>query len=116
MCVRSPLIMSEDLLRDLAEYKRYRERSVMMAAQALIHVYRNSMPTMLHKKDRVSRFAIRINFKKSFLISYNFQGRPTEATIEIKARQYGEIDAKEFVPGAEVILEENDQVRMSSNE
>ncbi|XP_065199814.1 protein SDA1 homolog [Planococcus citri] len=94
MCVRAPLIMTEDLLRDLAEYKRYRERSVMMAAQALIHVYRNSMPTMLHKKDR---------------------GRPTEATIEIKARQYGEIDAKEFVPGAEVILEEDKPVDASQD-
>lgn len=95
MCVRSPLIMSEDLLKDLAEYKKYRERSVMMAAQALIHVYRNSMPTMLHKKDR---------------------GRPTEATIEIKARQYGEIDAKEFVPGAEIILEENNQEEQSQDD
>lgn len=34
-----------------------------------------------------------------------FQGRPTEATLEIVARKYGEVDAKEFVPGAEILLE-----------
>lgn len=33
------------------------------------------------------------------------QGRPTEATLEIVARQFGEVDAKEFVPGAEILLE-----------
>ncbi|XP_050542458.1 protein SDA1 homolog [Daktulosphaira vitifoliae] len=84
MCARAPLVMTEDLLKDLAQYKNYRERSVMMAAKSLIHVYRSSMPHLLHKKDR---------------------GRPTEATMEIVARKFGEIDAKEFVPGAEVLLE-----------
>lgn len=56
MCTRAPLVMTEDLLRDLAQYKNYRERSVMMAAKSLIHVYRSSMPHLLHKKDRVSFF------------------------------------------------------------
>lgn len=54
MCSRAPLVMTEDLLRDLAQYKNYRERSVMMAAKSLIHVYRSSMPNLLHKKDRVN--------------------------------------------------------------
>jgi len=56
MCTRAPLVMTEDLLRDLAQYKNYRERSVMMAAKSLIHVYRSSMPQLLHKKDRVIVF------------------------------------------------------------
>ena len=54
LCARCPLVMTEDLLRDLAQYKSYRDRSVMMAARSLIHVYRLSMPKLLHKKDRVS--------------------------------------------------------------
>lgn len=93
MCTRAPLVMTEDLLRDLAQYKNYRERSVMMAAKSLIHVYRSSMPHLLHKKDR---------------------GRPTEATLEIVARKYGEVDAKEFVPGAEILLE-TENVESSNN-
>jgi protein SDA1 len=50
--------MSEDLLRDLAQYKNYKERSVMMAARSLIHLYRASMPELLHKKDRVCIYVI----------------------------------------------------------
>ncbi|XP_025404914.1 protein SDA1 homolog isoform X1 [Sipha flava] len=96
MCSRAPLVMTEDLLRDLAQYKNYRERSVMMAAKSLIHVYRSTMPHLLHKKDR---------------------GRPTEATLEIVARKYGEVDAKEFVSGAEILLEtENTESCNNSDE
>ena len=79
--------MNEDLLRDLAMYKSYRERSVMMAARSLIGLFRQTMPDMLHKKDR---------------------GRPTEATINLEPLKYGEVDAKDFVPGAEVLLEPKD--------
>lgn len=85
LCVRCPLVMSQDLLRDLVEYKTYRDRSVMMAARSLIHVYRLSMPKLLHKK---------------------YRGRPTAASIEIKVKQFGEINAKDYVPGAEVLLED----------
>lgn len=85
LCSRCPLVMTEDLLRDLVQYKSYRDRSVMMAARSLIHVYRLSMPKLLHKKDR---------------------GRPTEASIELKVKQFGEINAKDYVPGAEVLLED----------
>lgn len=29
--------------------------------------------------------------------------------MEIKTLQYGEVDAKEYVPGAEILLEENEE-------
>ncbi|XP_049827826.1 protein SDA1 homolog [Schistocerca gregaria] len=88
ICARCPLVMNEDLLRDLAQYKHYRDRSVMMAARSLIQLFRVSMPKMLHKKDR---------------------GRPTEASIELKVKQYGEVDAKDYVPGAEVLAKKQSQ-------
>lgn len=73
MCSRAPLVMTEDLLRDLAQYKNYRERSVMMAAKSLIHVYRSSMPNLLHKKDRVNiLFFLIFNTSEIFYITYNF--------------------------------------------
>ena len=75
--------MDEDLLQDLTQYKHYRERSVMMAARSLITLFRQTMPDLLHKKDR---------------------GRPTEASASIEPTKYGEIKAKDFVPGAEVLL------------
>ncbi|XP_065333560.1 protein SDA1 homolog isoform X1 [Cloeon dipterum] len=85
VCSRCPLAMDEDLLRDLVDYKNYKDRSVMMAARSLMALFRINNPDMLKKKDR---------------------GRPTEATIELKTKQYGEVDVKEHVPGAEVLLEE----------
>jgi protein SDA1 len=95
ICSRCPLAMSEDLLRDLAMYKTYRDRSVMMAAKSLIHLFRNTRPEFLHKKDR---------------------GRPTEATQELVSLNYGQIDAKDYVPGAEVLLrEDNEQVEVNSD-
>ncbi|KAF4526969.1 hypothetical protein B566_EDAN015795 [Ephemera danica] len=84
VCSRCPLAMEEDLLRDLVDYKNYRDRSVMMAARSLISLYRLNNPELLKRRDR---------------------GRPTEASIELKCRQYGELDVKEHIPGAEVLLQ-----------
>lgn len=94
ICARCPLAMSEDLLRDLAQYKTYRERSVMMAAKSLIHLFRTSRPDLLHKKDR---------------------GRPTEATMELTPKSYGQVEAKDYVPGAEVLLkDETEEIDIDS--
>ncbi|KAK4877569.1 hypothetical protein RN001_010075 [Aquatica leii] len=86
ICSRCPLAMSEDLIRDLVEYKTYRERSVMMAARSLMHLFRNVRPELLHKKDR---------------------GRPTEAMQEYTAKEYAQMDAKDYISGAEVLLKED---------
>lgn len=75
--------MTEDLLRDLALYKKYKEKSVMMAARSLISLYREQLPDLLHKKDR---------------------GRPTEATAELKAKKYGEVQVTDTIAGAEALL------------
>ncbi|CAG9859599.1 unnamed protein product [Phyllotreta striolata] len=84
ICLRCPLAIGEDLAQDLAMYKNYRDRSVMMAARALIQLFRTVRPELLHRKDR---------------------GRPTEATEELEQLDYGRVTAKDFVPGAEVLLE-----------
>lgn len=38
----------------------------------------------------------------------NVQGKPTEASVEARIHGYGELDAKDYIPGAEV-LEVEDQ-------
>nr|XP_033339021.1 protein SDA1 homolog isoform X1 [Megalopta genalis]XP_033339022.1 protein SDA1 homolog isoform X1 [Megalopta genalis] len=86
ICIRCPLVMNSDLLQDLARYKHYRERSVMMAARSLIGLFRTKMPDLLHKKDR---------------------GRPTEAIMALEVAKYGHVPANDFVPGAEVLLNDN---------
>lgn len=92
ICSRCPLAMTEDLLQDLALYKNYKEKSVVMAARSLIMLYREQLPDLLHKKDR---------------------GRPTEATIEIKPKKYGEILAAETIPGAEVLLQAASEIDLN---
>ncbi|XP_055387301.1 protein SDA1 homolog [Condylostylus longicornis] len=95
ICTRCPLAMSEDLLRDLAMYKQYKEKSVMMAARSLIVLYREQLPALLHKKDR---------------------GRPTEAQAERKIKEYGEIIAHDTVPGAEALLKESKTIDIKTDE
>lgn len=48
----------------------------------------------------------------NFFVFCIFQGRPTEAAIEMKAKQFGEMDAKDFVPGAEVLTKSKPKVTM----
>lgn len=95
ICVRCPLAMNEDLLRDLTMYKNYKEKSVMMAAKSLILLYREQMPTLLAKKDR---------------------GRPTEASVEIKPKKYGEVQALDHIPGTEALLNAAPDLEVNSED
>jgi protein SDA1 len=52
VCSRCPLAMSQELLVDLAQYKKSKEKGVMMAARSLIALFRNINPALLAKKDR----------------------------------------------------------------
>lgn len=85
---RCPLSINEDLLQDLAQYKTHKDKNVMMSARGLIQLFRNLNPQMLQKKDR---------------------GRPTEASAEAKIKDYGELEAKDYIPGAEVLEVEEEK-------
>lgn len=95
LCNRCPLVMSEDLLRDLVEYKTYKDKGVMMASKSLIQLFRNQNPDLLHKRDR---------------------GRPTEAVATMKKKQFGDLDTHESVPGAEVIDADKTESKEASKE
>uniref|UniRef100_A0A914BXX8 Protein SDA1 n=1 Tax=Acrobeloides nanus TaxID=290746 RepID=A0A914BXX8_9BILA len=87
--VNCPSAATEDLLQDLAEYKVYKNKNVSMAARGLITLFRTVNPKLLHRKDR---------------------GRPIEGTNEVATRgkDYGSLSAVDFVPGAEILQEEED--------
>ncbi|KAH8279120.1 hypothetical protein KR026_002007 [Drosophila bipectinata] len=95
ICMRCPLAMGEDLLQDLAMYKTYKEKSVMMAARSLITLYREHLPALLHKKDR---------------------GRQTEAQAERKVRAYGEREVHDTVLGAEALLKDSKTIDIESDD
>lgn len=47
LCLRCPLAMSPDLLADLAEYKKFRNKEVASAARSLISAFRELNPGSL---------------------------------------------------------------------
>lgn len=95
ICARCPLAMSEDLLGDLVQYRSYKDKAVSSAAKSLIQLFREKNPQMLHRRMR---------------------GKPTEESIieGSKLKQFGELDAKSYIPGAEVLdLSDGEQKKTS---
>uniref|UniRef100_A0A8D0FFB9 Protein SDA1 n=1 Tax=Strix occidentalis caurina TaxID=311401 RepID=A0A8D0FFB9_STROC len=92
---RCPLAMTEDLLQDLVQYKTHKNKNVMMSAKTLIHLFRSLNPEMLQKK---------------------FRGKPTEASLEARIHEYGELDAKDYIPGAEVLDVESQKEKGGTQE
>ncbi|MED6217510.1 hypothetical protein PIB30_018320 [Stylosanthes scabra] len=93
ICMRMPLLMNEDLLQDLALYKKSREKAVSIAARSLIGLFREVNPSLLVKKDR---------------------GRPMGPKARPKA--YGDVSAATDVPGAELLhIVPNDDDRESDD-
>ncbi|KAK9113570.1 hypothetical protein Syun_020367 [Stephania yunnanensis] len=90
ICLRMPLLMTEDLLQDLVLYKKSHEKSVSTAARSLMMLFREVCPSMLVKKDR---------------------GRPTDP--KARPKLFGEVDVVTNVPGAE-LLENDDDGSISS--
>ena len=52
ICVRQPLAMNETLLQDLVQYRKSKDKGVMMAAKGLLGLYRTVGAEMLKKRDR----------------------------------------------------------------
>jgi protein SDA1 len=52
ICVRQPLAMEEMLLQDLVQYRKSKDKGVMMAAKGLLSLFRNVGAEMLHRRDR----------------------------------------------------------------
>ncbi|KAL1229053.1 Protein SDA1 -like protein [Trichinella pseudospiralis] len=53
-----PLAISDELMRDLAEYKKYKNKNVQVGARSLIHLFRRINPKALPKRDRGRRAAL----------------------------------------------------------
>ncbi|XWS22708.1 hypothetical protein CRYUN_Cryun29cG0059200 [Craigia yunnanensis] len=85
ICLRMPLLMTEDLLQDLALYKKSHEKAVSAAARSLITLFREVCPSLLVKKDR---------------------GRPVDP--KARPRAYGEVNVLSNVPDIELLEHENE--------
>jgi protein SDA1 len=52
IALRQPLVMSSELLRDLALYKKHKDKGVASAARSLVMMFRELAPDLLEKRDR----------------------------------------------------------------
>lgn len=52
ICIRQPLAINETLLQDLVEYRKSKDKGVMMAAKGLLSLYREVGADLLRKRDR----------------------------------------------------------------
>eukprot|EP00890_Picochlorum_soloecismus_P002101 jgi/Picsp_1/2892/NSC_01117-R1_protein len=52
LCLRAPLVMTPELLQELVEYKKFRDKEVSTTARGLLGLFREIAPSMLRKKDR----------------------------------------------------------------
>lgn len=43
------------------------------------------------------------------MCSVYIQGKPTEASLEARIQEYGELDAKDYIPGAEILEVEKEE-------
>ncbi|GIY95964.1 protein SDA1 homolog [Caerostris extrusa] len=82
ICSRCPLAIDADLLHDLAQYDKFKDKNVTMAAKSLIKLYREINPKLLQRK---------------------YRGRPTEASKQLKNYEYGALKAQSYVPGTEIL-------------
>jgi len=93
-----PFAATEELLQELCEFKSYKNKNVSMAARGLISLFRTVNPKLLARKDR---------------------GRPTEAVEEgiiAGPLEFGVTKTVDFVPGAEILPEDANEVEESENE
>eukprot|EP00397_Hematodinium_sp_SG-2012_P020311 GEMP01020918.1.p1 GENE.GEMP01020918.1~~GEMP01020918.1.p1 ORF type:complete len:826 (+),score=214.73 GEMP01020918.1:32-2479(+) len=52
ICFRQPLALMEDQLSDLAEFRKFKDKGVVVAAKSLLNLYREVNPAMLHRSLR----------------------------------------------------------------
>lgn len=90
LCARNPLVMSEDLLQDLCQYQKYKNKNVSIAAKSLVHLFRIKNPDLLSRKDR---------------------GRPIAAYEQLRATQYGQV--KPYVEQEDEEVDNDDDDAMS---
>ncbi|KAF7540380.1 hypothetical protein G7Z17_g12217 [Cylindrodendrum hubeiense] len=79
ICARQPLTMTDTLLQDLVQYRKSKDKGVMMAAKGLLSLYREVGAELLKKRDRGKNATI--NLKSGIQHQRKF-GEEDEGGIE----------------------------------
>lgn len=97
ICARQPLAMNDTLLQDLVEYRKSKDKGVMMAAKGLLSLYREVNAELLKKRDRGKDATIGLR------------------SGEIKERRFGEEEAGE-IQGIELLEKWKEEERRKRRE
>jgi protein SDA1 len=68
VCRRQPWSMEEDLLGDLVEYRKSRDKAVTSAARGLLQLFREVNPGLLKRRERVRRVPRCIDLEAQSLV------------------------------------------------
>ncbi|EIW85329.1 protein required for actin cytoskeleton organization and cell cycle progression [Coniophora puteana RWD-64-598 SS2] len=80
VCRRQPWAMEEDLLGDLIEYRKSRDKAVTAASRGLLQLYREVNPGMLKRRERGKEASLGMSGGKQPL-QY---GHTTDAAVDIE--------------------------------
>lgn len=86
---RAVNMLTEEELADLAAFKKYKHKGVMIAARGLINAYREIDPQLLHRSQRGRDAAMAIS-----------RG-------EVQAPQYGTNNARDTIDGLDLLVEKS---------
>ncbi|KAJ4173078.1 Severe Depolymerization of Actin [Fusarium falciforme] len=79
ICARQPLAMTETLLQDLVQYRKSKDKGVMMAAKGLLSLYREVGAELLKKRDRGKDATINLKAGIQAQRKYVAKGLPEKA-------------------------------------
>lgn len=108
ICARAPLAMDRDLLLDLTQYKKSKNKGIMMAGRSLIALFREINPTLLTKKDRGKETQMKLIAKGD-----GSHGNATgyDDDDERRMDQWARLNAATTVSGADLLKEaEEDEI------
>ncbi|TCD67655.1 Severe Depolymerization of Actin [Steccherinum ochraceum] len=78
VCRRQPWAMEEDLLGDLVEYRKSRDKAVTAAARGLLQLFRDENPAMLKRRERGKEASMGLT------AGARQYGHSTEAAVDIE--------------------------------
>lgn len=84
VCKRQPLGMEKELLEDLTEYRKSRDKGIMMASRSLLQLYREVDPAMLRRRERVSFSLVSLLSFAAVLICMTIPG---QGRLDVGQRQ-----------------------------
>lgn len=98
ICSRAPLVMTEELLHDLVEYKGHKNKGIMSATRSLLNVFRELNPALLRRRDRGRDAAVK-------MAEMNKEGNEVQKAKHVTNLEYGGEYRHRDVLGADLLYE-----------